>query len=54
MKTRICHKCGHENLLKATTCFNCGAKLTAGAAIMHLIKIGGVILLFWIVAKLFM
>ena len=46
MKTRKCHKCGHENQLKTTTRFKCGAKLTAGAAIMYLIKIVGVILLF--------
>ncbi|WP_156900660.1 zinc-ribbon domain-containing protein [Maridesulfovibrio bastinii] len=54
MQTKKCHKCGEENLLKSQTCFNCGAKLTAGAAIMNLIKIGGVILLFWLIGKFFM
>ncbi|AGW13846.1 hypothetical protein DGI_2079 [Megalodesulfovibrio gigas DSM 1382 = ATCC 19364] len=51
MQTKKCYKCGEENLLKATACFNCGSKLSNGAAIMNLFKIGGILLLFWIISK---
>jgi ribosomal protein L40E len=54
MQTKQCHKCGEKNLLQAKTCFNCGAKLSTGAAIMNLIKIGGLLLLFWIIGKYLM
>lgn len=38
MHTRICKKCGAENLLRAETCYNCGAGL-GFAGFMKKVKI---------------
>ncbi|WP_319779934.1 hypothetical protein [Maridesulfovibrio sp.] len=51
--TKTCHKCGAENLLKQKNCYNCGEKLSFGSNIMHLIKMGGILLVIYVVAKFF-
>jgi len=50
MRTKKCHHCGAENLLKAKTCGNCGKNIGLGAQLKTIVlSIGGVILFIFLV-----
>ncbi|WP_415713224.1 zinc-ribbon domain-containing protein [Maridesulfovibrio sp.] len=53
-ESKTCHKCGTENLLKAKTCYNCGSKLSMGANLLYLVKMGAVLAVIYAASKLFL
>ncbi|WP_156900619.1 zinc-ribbon domain-containing protein [Maridesulfovibrio bastinii] len=53
-ESKRCHKCGTENLLKAKRCYNCGSKLSMGANILYLVKMGVILAVIYAVSKLVM